>query len=47
VINNLSWKEMGEYTCRAENELGSDAGATFLYPLLVLLFLFFDRMIHS
>jgi len=34
VIRNLSWREMGEYTCRAANEFGSESAATFLYPLL-------------
>jgi len=36
VIRNLTWREMGEYTCRAANEFGSESAATFLYPLLVI-----------
>jgi hypothetical protein len=35
VIKNLSWNEMGEYTCSVENPYGAESSATFLYPLLV------------
>lgn len=32
-IKNIQWKDMGGYSCSAENELGSDRQTAFLYPL--------------
>ncbi|KAL0276862.1 UNVERIFIED_CONTAM: hypothetical protein PYX00_004335 [Menopon gallinae] len=34
AIYRLSWEDMGEYTCVAENSAGSDAVTTFIYPVL-------------
>ncbi|CAG7658800.1 unnamed protein product [Allacma fusca] len=34
LIRNLSWNEMGEYSCVAENSFGNDLASTFLYPLM-------------
>jgi hypothetical protein len=34
IIKNLSWSEMGEYSCLVENQFGYEVASTFLYPLL-------------
>jgi len=34
IIKNLSWGEMGEYSCLVENPFGYEVASTFLYPLL-------------
>ncbi|XP_026811381.1 neural/ectodermal development factor IMP-L2 [Rhopalosiphum maidis] len=34
ILNNLSWSDMGEYTCVAENSISRDNTSTFLYPML-------------
>lgn len=34
-IQHIIWKDMGPYTCIAENELGRDRIKTFVYPMLV------------
>lgn len=31
VIKNLSWREMGEYTCRAENAFGVCMHTSYLF----------------
>ncbi len=46
-IKNLTWREMGEYTCRVENDYGSDSASTFLYPLLVIFFNFPKRFLNA
>lgn len=33
LIRNIDWSDMGEYVCVAENNLGRDSAATFLYPV--------------
>lgn len=32
LVRNISWKDMGSYTCSAANENGVDEISTFLYP---------------
>ncbi|CAG0922865.1 unnamed protein product, partial [Notodromas monacha] len=32
VIANLNFEDMGEYTCRVENDAGFDEVTTFVYP---------------
>ncbi|XP_059490893.1 neural/ectodermal development factor IMP-L2 isoform X2 [Neocloeon triangulifer] len=34
VITRLTWDDMGEYKCKADNLLGEDTASTFLYPML-------------
>ncbi|VVC36888.1 Immunoglobulin subtype,Immunoglobulin-like domain,Immunoglobulin-like fold,Immunoglobulin subtype 2 [Cinara cedri] len=34
VLNNLSWSDMGEYICVAENLISRDTITTFVYPML-------------
>lgn len=34
ILNNLSWSDMGEYTCVVENSISRDTTSTFLYPML-------------
>ncbi|XP_025424480.1 neural/ectodermal development factor IMP-L2 [Sipha flava] len=34
ILNNLSWSDMGEYTCVVENSVSRDSTSTFLYPML-------------
>lgn len=34
ILNNLSWSDMGEYTCVVENAANRDTTSTFLYPML-------------
>lgn len=33
LIRNIRWKDVGIYTCTAQNDLGSDMTLTFLYPV--------------
>lgn len=35
VIRSLAWKDMGVFTCVAENLVGRDTATTFIYPLSV------------
>ncbi|RWS12221.1 neural/ectodermal development factor IMP-L2-like protein, partial [Dinothrombium tinctorium] len=35
VVNDLSWDDMGSYTCHVRNQHDSDKISTFLYPTLV------------
>jgi len=35
LIRDLSWDDMGNYVCVAENQHGSDRTTIFLYPTLV------------
>ena len=37
IIRDLSWDDMGNYECVAQNQLGSDRTTLFLYPTLVSL----------
>lgn len=37
IIRDLSWDDMGNYMCVAQNRLGSDRISLFLYPTLVSL----------
>jgi hypothetical protein len=39
VITRLTWDDMGEYKCNAENMVGDDIVSTFVYPMLVSTFL--------
>lgn len=32
IIQNISWEDMGIYTCNAQNALGLDTALAFLYP---------------
>ena len=34
-IKDLSWSDMGSYTCIASNPSGDDHSMTFLYPTMV------------
>ncbi|XP_050524261.1 neural/ectodermal development factor IMP-L2 isoform X2 [Daktulosphaira vitifoliae] len=34
ILNELSWSDMGEYTCIVENSISRDSASTFLYPML-------------
>lgn len=34
AIYRLSWPDMGQYTCVAENSVGRDTVTTFIYPVL-------------
>ena len=34
-IKDLSWSDMGSYTCIASNPIGDDHSMTFLYPTMV------------
>lgn len=40
LITNLSWPDMGGYTCVARNAISKDAVSTFVYPVLVSLHFF-------
>ena len=35
VIKDLSWSDMGGFTCIASNQNGDDRSSTFLYPTMV------------
>ena len=35
IIRDLSWPDMGGYTCLVSNPSGDDHSSTFLYPTMV------------
>ena len=37
LIRNISWKDMGSYTCSCTNDTGVDEISTFLYPVSIRL----------
>lgn len=41
LVRDLSWDDMGSYTCTVSNEHGSDSVSTFLYPAAVSIPIFY------
>ncbi|XP_022251411.1 zwei Ig domain protein zig-2-like [Limulus polyphemus] len=35
IIRDISWEDMGIYTCNARNAFGSDTALAFLYPVKI------------
>lgn len=33
LVKDLSWSDMGEFTCTAKNAFGKDVADTFVYPI--------------